>query len=100
MRVRTCRPLRVRFSIMVVPATGFPIGQDTDVPIEVVDYHKSYDSVIAVEGLSFSVRPGEILGLLGPNGAGTTTTMRAITGIIPPTRGQLRVAGIDVVANP
>ena len=68
--------------------------------IEVVDYHKSYGQTIAVAGLSFQVRAGEILGLLGPNGAGKTTTMRAITGIIPPTRGQLRVAGIDVTVDP
>jgi ABC-2 type transport system ATP-binding protein len=68
--------------------------------IEVVDYHKNYQDTVAVSGLTFEVRPGEILGLLGPNGAGKTTTMRAITGIIPPTRGQLRVAGIDVVNDP
>jgi ABC-2 type transport system ATP-binding protein len=68
--------------------------------IEVIDYHKVYHETLAVSGLSFAVRPGEILGLLGPNGAGKTTTMRAITGIIPPTRGQLLVAGRDVVVDP
>ncbi|HWE92871.1 MAG TPA: ABC transporter ATP-binding protein [Tepidisphaeraceae bacterium] len=68
--------------------------------IQVIDYHKTYLDTVAVAGLTFQVRPGEILGLLGPNGAGKTTTMRAITGIIPPTRGQLIVAGRDVVADP
>jgi ABC-2 type transport system ATP-binding protein len=68
--------------------------------IQVVDYHKSYRDAVAVDGLTFDVQPGQVLGLLGPNGAGKTTTMRAIAGIIPPTRGQLIVAGFDVVKNP
>jgi ABC-2 type transport system ATP-binding protein len=68
--------------------------------IQVEDYHKSYRETVAVSGLSFEVRAGEILGLVGPNGAGKTTTMRAIAGIIPPTRGRLLVAGHDIVADP
>jgi ABC-2 type transport system ATP-binding protein len=65
--------------------------------IEVVDYHKNYRDLVAVAGLSFSVPAGAVLGLVGPNGAGKTTTMRAIAGIIPPTRGRLVIAGHDVV---
>ena len=68
--------------------------------IQVVDYHKVYLKTVAVDGISFEVLPGQIFGLLGPNGAGKTTTMRAIAGIIPPTRGQLIVAGHDVVQQP
>jgi ABC-2 type transport system ATP-binding protein len=68
--------------------------------IQVVDYHKAYGDVVAVDGLTFDVQPGQVLGLLGPNGAGKTTTMRAVAGIIPPTRGRLLVAGHDVVADP
>jgi ABC-2 type transport system ATP-binding protein len=68
--------------------------------IRVEDYHKAYGQSVAVEGLSFEVLPGQVLGLLGPNGAGKTTTMRAVAGIIPPTRGRLVVAGYDVVAQP
>ncbi len=68
--------------------------------IQVIDYQKAYDKTIAVDGLSFEVKPGSILGLVGPNGAGKTTTMRAIAGIIAPTRGQLRVAGHDVGQEP
>lgn len=64
--------------------------------IEVEDYHKAYDGVLAVQGLSFRVEPGQILGLVGPNGAGKTTTLRALAGIIPPTRGRLFIAGFEL----
>jgi ABC-2 type transport system ATP-binding protein len=68
--------------------------------IEVRHLHKAYRETVAVEDLSFPVGPGQILGLLGPNGAGKTTTMRALAGVIPPTRGQIIVAGHDVVRAP
>lgn len=68
--------------------------------IQVEDYHKAYGETVAVEGLSFEVPAGSVLGLVGPNGAGKTTTLRAIAGIIPPTRGTLSVAGHDVVQSP
>jgi ABC-2 type transport system ATP-binding protein len=68
--------------------------------IEVSAFHKLYGKVVAVTDLSFHVDPGQILGLVGPNGAGKTTTLRAICGIIPPTRGILRVGGYDVRAEP
>jgi ABC-2 type transport system ATP-binding protein len=68
--------------------------------IRVIDYHKAYRETVGVDGLSFEVPPGAILGLVGPNGAGKTTTLRALAGIIRPTRGRLFVAGHDVVADP
>ncbi len=68
--------------------------------IQVVDYHKTYRDLTAVVGLTFEVPGGAVLGLVGPNGAGKTTTLRAIAGIIPPTRGRLAVAGHDIVAEP
>ncbi len=61
--------------------------------IIVEDFHKAYDRTVAVSGVSFEVAPGQVLGLVGPNGAGKTTTMRALAGIIPSSRGRLRVAG-------
>lgn len=64
--------------------------------IRVDDYTKAYRTTVAVDGLSFHVDSGQILGLLGRNGAGKTTTLRAIAGIIPPTRGTLTVAGFDL----
>ncbi|MGC1130731.1 MAG: ATP-binding cassette domain-containing protein, partial [Candidatus Acidiferrales bacterium] len=61
--------------------------------IEVQDLTKSYDTVTAVDHVSFTVNKGEILGFLGPNGAGKTTTMRILTGFLPATSGTARVAG-------
>jgi sodium transport system ATP-binding protein len=56
--------------------------------------------VRAVDGVSFTCRPGEVLGLLGPNGAGKTTTLRILATILRPTAGTATVAGHDVVADP
>jgi len=58
--------------------------------IQVQGLTKLYGSLIAVDDLSFSVAPGEVLGLVGPNGAGKTTTLRSLVGIIKPTRGTIR----------
>lgn len=68
--------------------------------ISVDDYHKSYGKTVAVEGLSFQVDSGQVLGLVGRNGAGKTTTLRAIAGIIPPTSGRLCVVGHDLASEP
>jgi ABC-2 type transport system ATP-binding protein len=63
--------------------------------IEAVDLRKEYADVVAVEGSTFSVRPGEIFGLIGPNGAGKTTTLKMLSGLIEPTAGRATVAGYD-----
>jgi len=68
--------------------------------IEVSNLTKRYGDFTAVDDLSFSVRPGEVMGLVGPNGAGKTTTLRCLTGIIPATLGTARLCGMDVVADP
>ena len=68
--------------------------------IVVEDYHKTYGETVAVSGITFRVEPGDILGLVGPNGAGKTTTMRALAGILVPTRGRLSIDGHDVVRDP
>jgi ABC-2 type transport system ATP-binding protein len=67
--------------------------------IKVHDLAKSFGTKHAVDGVSFSVERGEVLGFLGPNGAGKSTTMRMITGFIPPTSGSITVGGFDVVEN-
>jgi ABC-2 type transport system ATP-binding protein len=68
--------------------------------IEVVEFAKNYGDFAAVRELSFTVRPGEIVGLVGANGAGKTTTLRAITGILRPTRGTIRVGGCNLQQEP
>jgi len=61
---------------------------------------KRYDSLTAVEDVSFEVGPGEVLGFLGPNGAGKTTTMRMLAGFIVPTSGRASICGHDVESEP
>ncbi|ACB74786.1 ABC transporter ATP-binding protein [Opitutus terrae] len=68
--------------------------------IEVSGLTKRFGDFTAVQELSFTVRPGEVLGLVGPNGAGKTTTLRCIAGIIPASAGQLRIAGHDLAIQP
>jgi ABC-2 type transport system ATP-binding protein len=68
--------------------------------IEIKNLQKSFGDFRAVDGVSFSVKPGEVLGFLGPNGAGKSTTMRMITGYLTPTGGEVQIAGVDVQADP
>ncbi|HMF39117.1 MAG TPA: ABC transporter ATP-binding protein [Polyangia bacterium] len=68
--------------------------------VEVDSLSKDFGATAAVAELSFAIAPGEIYGLLGPNGAGKTTTLRILAGILLPTRGRVRVAGLDVAAEP
>ena len=61
---------------------------------------KRYDTRVAVDDLSFEVRPGEVFGLLGPNGAGKTTTVLMLLGLTEPTSGEARVVGVDPMRDP
>src|SRR4051794_32432649 len=67
--------------------------------IETEDLTKQFKNVTAVDGISLSVAPGELVALLGPNGAGKSTTLRMLTTLIPPTSGRATVAGLDVVTR-
>jgi len=66
-----------------------------DSVVKVSDFSKSYQDLVAVDGISFEVRHGEIFGLLGPNGAGKTTTLECLEGIRTPDHGSLQVMGVD-----
>ncbi|MBE35617.1 MAG: ABC transporter [Opitutaceae bacterium] len=73
---------------------------ETPLAIEVTDLVKSYAGMTAVNGISFTLKRGEILGFLGPNGAGKSTTMRILTGYLPATSGQVRICGVPVASQP
>ena len=68
--------------------------------ITVQNLKKTFGPKVAVNGVSFTVEKGEVLGFLGPNGAGKSTTMRMITGFLPPTAGTIRVGPYDMLERP
>jgi ABC-2 type transport system ATP-binding protein len=68
--------------------------------IKVRNLKKTFGPKVAVNGVSFTVEKGEVLGFLGPNGAGKSTSMRMITGFIPPTEGEVTIGGHNIVERP
>ncbi len=64
--------------------------------LSVTGLRRLYGEAVAVDGISFEVRPGEIVGLLGPNGAGKSTTIHMLLGVLAPTAGTVRVDGVDL----
>lgn len=67
--------------------------------VDVRNLTKRFGEFTAVDGISFSIRPGEILGLLGPNGAGKTTTIQMLLGLITPTSGSIHMFGLDLARH-
>ncbi|HEX7254737.1 MAG TPA: ABC transporter ATP-binding protein [Gaiellaceae bacterium] len=82
-------PRRQAPALRIVPAEG----------IEAEDLVRRFRRTVALDGVSLSVAPGEIHALLGPNGAGKTTLVRILSGVIAPTSGTVRVAGLSARAN-
>lgn len=68
--------------------------------IEVTNLVKHYGNKKAVDGITFKIEKGEIVGFLGPNGAGKTTVMNVITGYLSATSGTAKIKGIDILENP
>jgi ABC-2 type transport system ATP-binding protein len=100
---------RIRFNLKVggnqrfyvrFPAQSQPGSPPAKSMIEVKGLTKSFGAKRAVDGVSFSVRKGDILGFLGPNGAGKSTTMKMITGFLRPDSGTALTDGIDVLEDP
>ena len=76
-----------------------PYEDSPDTMIDVQHLRKQYGDLVAVNDISFTAEPGQILGLLGPNGAGKTTTIGCISGLLKPTSGRVSAMGHDVVAD-
>jgi ABC-2 type transport system ATP-binding protein len=68
--------------------------------IEIHNLTKRFGTLLAVDGITFTVKRGEVLGFLGPNGAGKSTTMKMITGFLTPTAGTARICGHDIDTDP
>ena len=68
--------------------------------VEIQNLKKTFGEITAVDGVSFTVGQGEVIGFLGPNGAGKSTTMKMITGFLTPTEGTVRVSGFDIQEQP
>jgi len=79
---------------------GGPSGDAERPAIEARGLSKRYGELLAVDGISFSVKPGEVVGFLGPNGAGKTTTMRMLTGFLPASDGTAVLDGHDIFGEP
>src|SRR4029077_17324660 len=83
-------------AVFYLPKTRW---RNIDMLIEINHMTKKFGTFTAVDDVSFSVAPGEIVGLLGPNGAGKTTTIHMILGLISPTAGEVRIFGKSFEAH-
>ena len=91
------RPGSLGTGVVKDKAKAGGLGPETGGPIVVVDgLRKSYSKTVAVDGVSFSVSPGEIFGLLGPNGAGKSTTLAVMAGLIRPDAGDVYIGGHSI----
>jgi len=68
--------------------------------LEIRDLRKTYGKLVAVQGLTLTAHPGEVLALLGPNGAGKSTTVHCTVGLIAPDSGSIHIDGVDALAHP
>lgn len=77
-----------------------PVEDAVDIPVDAESLTKKFGDFVAVEGISFQIKRGEIFGLLGPNGAGKSTTFKMLCGLLPPTSGKANVNGFDLGVAP
>ena len=96
---RPAEPVEPEPETVAFPALPASVAASDELAIEVVGLRKSFKDMVAVDGVSFSVPKGRILGLLGPNGAGKTTIVNMLTTLLRPDGGSAKVAGHDIVGE-
>ena len=96
----TDKPQRVSASVSIGGADAFEEQQQPGDALRLEGLTKAFGEFVAVDGISLTVRRGEIFGFLGPNGSGKTTTIRMLCGLLLPTSGNGRVLGIDIATAP
>jgi len=100
----TGEPVTSDIGAPVAPDIEEPVTPDArravPLPLHVEDLTVRYGGVVAVDGLSFGVEPGQVVGLIGPNGAGKTSAIDAVTGFTRATSGRVRLGGRDVTGEP
>ena len=101
LRASSSLAVALRAEAEAPPSCGIVVRQSAMAApvIHVEGIRKTYGSTVAVDEVSFEVRPGEIFGLIGPNGAGKTTTMECVEGLRTPDRGRIAVLGLDPVRD-
>jgi len=92
--------MRIGFNVFVLSRGVMENTSQSQNLVEINNLHKSFGEAQAVNGISFSIPKGQVVGFLGPNGAGKSTTMRMMMGYLQPSKGEIFVCGTDVVAAP
>src|SRR5207248_7624306 len=77
-----------------------PHGRWGEAVLEIRDVHRNFGGVMALDGVSFQVQPGEVVGLIGPNGSGKTTLVNVVSGLLHATDGQVFLFGEEVTGLP